>query len=243
MHRFYCPNPDSLTLDEDESHHALQVLRLSPGDLATVFDGRGHEAKVRLVEPHGRSVRFEILARQTSPAPAFTLSLGQAVPKNKAMDWIVQKTTELGLHAIWPILSDRTVIQVDGERGDAKQHKWQQTALEACKQCGQNRLPVIHPCLSTTDFLAQSGQPQLKLIASLQPDARPLHQILDEARAHGPIREVLYLIGPEGDFTPSEIGKARSTGYLPVSLGPNILRSETAALYLASVLLHELNRP
>ncbi|NJK90604.1 MAG: 16S rRNA (uracil(1498)-N(3))-methyltransferase [Blastochloris sp.] len=188
------------------------------------------------------ALSFKILTRHRAPSRPFRLTLGQALPKGKAMDLILQKSTELGVHRVAPILSDRSVVQLDEERGDSKQQKWQQIVMEACKQCGQNVLPQVEPVLKLGDFLENYRKsPALKLIASLQPEAKPLRQTLQEARLANPsLSEVIYLVGPEGDFTPAEIGQARSAGYLPVSLGPNILRTETATLFLTSCLLYEL---
>jgi len=241
MHRFHAPDLNSLVLPPDESHHAVSVLRLGTGDALTVFDGRGREARAQITEAAKDAVRFRILSRHDSPAPAFTLRLVQAIPKGKAMDLILQKTTELGARSIHPILSDRSIVRVDGaEDAAAKAGKWSQTVLEACKQCGQNHLPEVHPPLAVPAFLeAQRAWGGLKIIASLQPEARPLRQLIQEARSAGAYREATLVIGPEGDFTPAEIGAFRGAGYLPASLGPTILRTETAAIFTAGILLYE----
>jgi 16S rRNA (uracil1498-N3)-methyltransferase len=243
MHRFYSSSLDTLTLDADESHHAISVLRLGIGDALTVFDGRGREVRARITEARREGVRFSVQSRHESPSPAFRLRLGQAVPKGKAMDLILQKTTELGISDIHPILSDRSVVHLDGDQIGSKAVKWSQVALEACKQCGQNRIPTIHPAQGLQHFLeSQRAWQGLKLIASLQPEARPLHLVIGDARTAGNFQEVTLLIGPEGDFTPAEIGSLRSAGYLPVSLGPTILRTETAAIFTVGILLYEGQR-
>jgi 16S rRNA (uracil1498-N3)-methyltransferase len=244
MHRFYCPSLDQKTLSKEESHHALDVLRLKAGDQCAAFDGRGTEAKIRITAATKHKVEFEILSRAPSPAPKCRLVLGQAVPKGKAMDLILQKATELGMSSIAPILSDRSVVQLDGDRSESKHEKWEQALIEACKQCGQNRVPELQPARKMTALLESLGRaPGLRLVASLQPDAKPLPQVIREAKAQGPIPSITFLVGPEGDFTPAEIGAARGAGFLPVSLGPNILRTETASLYLCSVLSYELESP
>jgi 16S rRNA (uracil1498-N3)-methyltransferase len=240
MHRFHCPDLDSLTLPPEESHHATAVLRLAPGDALTVFDGRGREARALVTEASKTALRFSILSRHQSPTPAFTLRLVQAIPKAKAMDLILQKTTELGVRSIHPILSDRSVVRLEEGDISTKADKWNQTVLEACKQCGQNHLPEVHPAQSVAAFLeTQRAWGGLKIIASLQPEARPLRQLIQDARAAGPYREATLVIGPEGDFTPAEIGAFRGAGYLPASLGPTILRTETAAIFSAGILLYE----
>jgi 16S rRNA (uracil1498-N3)-methyltransferase len=244
MHRFFSPQIDQGTLSPEESHHALSVLRLQPGDALTVFDGKGREGRATVTVTEKNTLHYRVQTTHQSPTPNFQLRLGQAVPKNKAMEFILQKGTELGLPTLYPLLSDRSVVQLDGEKAESKTGKWGQIALEACKQCGQNWLPDIHSPQTVAQFIdVQKSWGGLKLVASLQPDARPLHAVIADARQTGTWNNVTVLIGPEGDFTPSEIGTLRSAGYLPVSLGPTILRTETAALFTLGVLLYELQKP
>ena len=249
MHRFYIP-PEAwdlaaLRLDESESHHALGVLRLEHGDKVVVFNGRGQEATA-LITPDGtrREVRLTTLHQAKSPPLASRITLAQAVPKGKNMDLIVQKATELGATAIAPLLSERTVTRLEGdESAAAKQAKWQAVVIEAAKQCGQNWLPAVAPPRTLKDFFAQEAGFGLMLIASLQPDARHLRPILEEyAGGHGGKRpaSALVLVGPEGDFTPAEINLAKSAGCRAITLGPIVLRTETAAIYCLSVLSYEL---
>jgi 16S rRNA (uracil1498-N3)-methyltransferase len=127
------------------------------------------------------------------------------------------------------------VVKLDED--SKKADRWREIALEACKQCGNNWLPEIQSPQKTHDFLSTLPKHDLKLIASLQPDAEPLKKILGES---GSLKSVLILIGPEGDFTPAELGLAKSAGCLPLSLGPLVLRAETAAIYALSILHHEL---
>ncbi|MFH1066747.1 MAG: 16S rRNA (uracil(1498)-N(3))-methyltransferase [bacterium] len=242
MRRFYCPQIESGLLDEEESRHAFQVLRLEDGSQATVFNGKGKEASVKLARRSDQQAAFRVLSMTETPRPACRLSLGQALPKGKSMDLIIQKATELGVSEIWPILSEHSVIRLDDDQREQKQQKWQQAAVEACKQCGQNWLPVVQPPLKPEEFLQKVERASLKLIASLQPGARTVRAVLDEARASAQVSSVFFLVGPEGDFTPAEIGWAISAGFQPVTLGPNILRSETAAIFLTSVLMYEITQ-
>jgi 16S rRNA (uracil1498-N3)-methyltransferase len=161
------------------------------------------------------------------------------------MDLIVQKAVELGAARVVPLLSDRTVVQLEVAEMAKKREKWQAVALEACKQCGQNHLPDVSAPVSPKDFVERLDKKSLLLIASLQPDARPIKQVLaDYSSQHGALpREVTILVGPEGDFTPAEIALAKSHGCQPITLGPIILRTETAAIYCLSVLAHELFIP
>jgi len=150
------------------------------------------------------------------------------------MDLIVQKATELGVAVIVPLISERTAVQIDDD--SKKVQRWRDIALDACKQCGNNWLPEIQTPRKARDFIETPGAFDLKLIASLQPDAKPLKSILSDS----PLRSVLILVGPEGDFTPAELAAAKSAGCLALSLGPLVLRAETAALYVLSILHHGL---
>ena len=247
MHRFYIPpaawNPEALVLGESESHHALNVLRLQEGEKIVVFNGVGTEATA-LIEPEStkRGVRLRVVHRGKTPPLPCRITLAQAVPKGKNMDLIVQKATELGAAAIAPLLSERTVARVeDGDSAAAKQAKWQATVIEAAKQCGQNWLPTVALPRTPKDFFGTltRGAYDLMLIASLQSDSRHLRALLEEHAGAKPA-SALILVGPEGDFTPAEIALAKSAGCRPITLGPIVLRAETAAIYCLSVLSYEL---
>ena len=249
MHRFYLAPNDwtSATLLGSEAHHARSVLRLVAGDRLVVFDGRGREATAEVTALQAGAVQLRILQETRTPPLRAQVTLAQAIPKGKNMELIVQKAVEIGAAEIFPLLSARTVVQLDEESAAQKQSKWQTVALEAAKQCGQNWLPQVHAPSSPNDFfreLASTGPgDDLRLIGSLQPGAMHLKKILaDYARAHDGARPscVLMIIGPEGDFTPAEIALARSHGCLPLTLGPIILRVETAAIYCLSILSYEL---
>ena len=243
MPRFYIAphawNPDRLALDAAEAHHAADVLRMKAGDRATVFNGEGAEAEVELVKVSRNQVELRRIGVQKTPPLACQITLGQAVPKGKNMELIIEKATELGAAGIAPLLSERTIVRGTEDDHVRKQHKWQRVAVEACKQCGQNWLPKVHVPRSPKAFFEAGERYDLTLIASLQSDAQPLKKVFREVEGKGPA-SVLILIGPEGDFTPAELALAKSYGCRPVSLGPIILRTETAALYCLSVLHHEL---
>lgn len=241
MHRFYLPpkewNSATPALDEGECHHVLDVLRFGVGDHVTVFDGEGAEARAQIVVVEGKRIQLRIGQKARSQPLACAITLAQAVPKGKHMDFIVQKATELGAARIAPLFSDRTVVQLDASDAEKKREKWREIAIEACKQCGQNRVPEIAAPSKPKAFFEKQEQSELMLIASLQPDARPIKRVLADSPQP---RSVCVLVGPEGDFTPAEVALAKSNGCQPITLGPIILRAETAALYCLSVLAHEL---
>jgi len=241
MKRYYSPSLDRGVLDAEQSHHCAQVMRQAVGDLFSVFDGQGIEAKARITEIARDEVKFQILAKATAPRPAHPVWLAQALTKPKSMDLILQKATELGVSELIPLQSDHSVAQVDEEKAEAKVEKWQKLTIEAAKQCGQNWLPKVHAPSTPKDFAAALPRGAVKLIASLQPEARPLKTALrEQLQGLKPGTPIVIMIGPEGDFTPAEIGLARAAGFLPVSLGKIILRAETAAFFVLSSIAYEL---
>jgi len=229
MKRYYSPSLDRGLLDAEQSHHCAQVMRQAVGDLFAVFDGHGTEAKARITEIARDQVKFQILAKAASPQTAHPVWLAQALTKAKSMDLIIEKATELGVSELAPLQSDHSIAHVGEEKTEAKVEKWQKLTIEAAKQCGQNWLPVVHPPQAPKDFVASLPKGAVKLIASLQHEAMPLKGVLREQLAGlKPGTPIVVMIGPEGDFTPAEIGQARSAGFHPVSLGKIILRAETA---------------
>lgn len=248
MPRFYIPpaawRPDRLVLAEEEAHHARQVLRLKTGDQATVFNGQGEAATVRIDEPAGRKLPLTPLQFIQTPLLPCQITLGQAIPKGKTMDLIVQKAVELGVSQIVPLMTERTIVLLESSEIGAKKEKWQRTALEACKQCGRNWLPEIAVPSSFSPFIhTVQDDFDLILIAALTSEAKSLRAHLQSYRDNGerPLPErLLLLIGPEGDFARNELTEAAQAGARALSLGPNVLRSETAALYGLSVLGYEL---
>ena len=165
--------------------------------------------------------------------PAITLA--QAIPKGKNMDLIVQKSVELGIAVIQPLVTRFTVVQP----GEGKAEKWRRNALEACKQCGQDTLPEIAEPLAFDRWIAgQAKAPGLKLIASLSTGATSLRKIL---RDHPATTHATLLVGPEGDFSPAETSAAIDAGFLPISLGSIVLRVETATLFALSALRYEFD--
>lgn len=245
MHRFFVSADQLLTdtpeLTGPEAHHCLGVLRHGEGDRIVLVDGFGNEAAAQIVSCDKRTAKLRILHRTKSTPLACRITLAQAVPKGKNMDLIIEKAVELGANAIAPLLSERTVVQLTPDEAAAKQEKWQTVAREACKQCGQNWLPEVSAPVSPKTFFEQNKPAGLMLIGSLQSDSKPIKQVLaDYTEHHGRPEDVTIFIGPEGDFTPAELALAKSQGCQPITLGPIILRTETAAIYCLSVLGHEL---
>src|SRR5467141_3819443 len=224
MHRFYISpenwNSDALSLRDAEAHHARDVLRMKRGDRAVLFNGRGREITAEIVDLSGDEVRLRRLQETETPPLHCRITLGQAIPKGKNMDLIVQKAVEIGAAEIAPLISERTIVDLGPKESEQKKTKWQQIAIEAAKQCGQNWLPQVHTPRKLKDFFSsveadaspartvsparpldsqptrlppQKGGFDLQLIGSLQSDAQHLKKILaDYASANAsPARTVL----------------------------------------------------
>ena len=248
MHRFYLP-PDQcrdsqIQLSERDSKHAIKVLRLREQDRFSVLDGQGHELLCQVEQIDKNTVQGRVLSNNAIAPLDYQLTLVQAVTKGKSMDLIIQKATELGCHKIIPVLSERSVVQCDAEESAAKQEKWQTIAIESVKQCGQAWLPRIEAPTRLESFLGSKppSDDSLSLLASLQPGAIHPRIHVDRFRQEkgsSPVKIVVW-IGPEGDFTPAEVNAIRGQGAQAITLGPLILRSETAAIYTLSILSYEL---
>ena len=245
--RAYCrpseAEPSELRLSSEESHHLVAVNRAQPGDTVVAFDGRGHEWICELVSESKNAAILRVrFAQKIKPLP-YDITLGQALPKGQYMDAIVRKATEIGVTRIVPLESDRTQVHLGNDRQEKKIEKWQTAALEAAKQCGNPWLPEIAPLQKASAFMETCRSYDLKLIASLQLGAKSLKKVLgayQTASGGLPPKKALWLIGPEGDFTPAEMSLSQSAGFQPVTLGPLVLRCETAAIYALSILSYEL---
>ncbi len=240
VHRFLV-SPDSsrenrVLLDTDESHHAIKVLRLQFGDAVELLDGAGRILEGRIASTDRRAVGIEVTRVRHQPAPP-PVALAPALIKGRAMDWMIQKATELGATAISPLVLDRSVVRVSPAEADDWIGGWRATCLEACKQCGNAWMPRLDPPRSLEAFLANRTPGRL-VVASLLEEAMTARRIFDHAQDPG---TVTLVIGPEGDFTERESAALLAAGARPLSLGPLVLRAETAATAGLAVLQHEMS--
>lgn len=246
MHRFYLPpaqcNGEIIHLTDDEAHHATRVLRIEAGEPVVVLDGDGHTMDCVVREVTKRSVTLSVKRKTFSPPLPCQITLLQAIPKAKAMDYIVQKATELGAARIVPILSERVVVQLNEREAADKAEKLQPVAIEAIKQCGSPWVTKIEPPVSLKGFLARGEKFDLPLVASLHEGSQHPREFIRQFREQhqrSPATACVW-IGPEGDFSPAEMELLHASGALPITLGRLVLRSDTAAIYSLSVLNYEL---
>jgi len=232
--RLHCTGalaPDqTLALPDGAARHA-QVLRLQPGDRITLFDGRGGEYGALVTQMGRREVLVWIEAHESVERESRrALHLAVGIPANERMDWLVEKATELGAASIQPLLAQRSVVRLQGERAARRQLHWQAIAVAACEQCGRNRVPLVHEPQELPTWLQALGQPAStaahaageRWLLSLDPQAHtpPLPLTSDAA--------ITVLSGPEGGFSQAEEAAARAAGFQPVTLGVRVLRADTA---------------
>ena len=233
--RLYCPLPlhhgGTLDLPPAAARHA-QVLRLQPGAPLVLFGGAdaGGEFEA-VVESMGRQqVRVRVGAhRAVEREAARAVHLAVGMPANERMDWLVEKAAELGVASIQPLLAERSVLRLAGERAQKRRLHWQQIAVAACEQCGRNRVPPVGPPLPLAEWLAASqtapGGPGRRWLLSLEAGAAAL-----PAGLQGQAQPLVLLSGPEGGFTAAEETAARGAGFAALGLGPRVLRADTAPL-------------
>ena len=231
MPRFFIPGPlaaeQALALPASAARH-VQVLRLQPGQEITLFNGEGGQWQARITLMGRSDVQVQLLqwhAAEREPQRRVHLAVG--MPANERMDWLVEKATELGVASLWPLQTAHSVLRLSGERAEKKRLHWQAVAGAACEQCGGNRLPEIGRISALSAWLAQAPTAALRCVLSLDATARPLAHELDRL---SPQDELVFLSGPEGGLSPGEEAAARAAGFVAVSLGPRVLRAETAAL-------------
>ncbi len=211
-----------LDLPPGPARHA-QVRRVQPGDVLTLFNGRGGEWSAQVLAMGRSTVQVQLLAHDAVERElpwAVTLAVG--MPANERMDWLIEKATELGAAALQPLHCTRAVLRLDGERADRKREHWQAQAVAAAEQCGRTRLPTVLPVRRLADWLRSPDLPAARWLLS-PAAAQPLCRL----QAGLP---VVTLSGPEGGLTDDEEAAARGAGFVAVQLGPRVLRAETAPL-------------
>jgi 16S rRNA (uracil1498-N3)-methyltransferase len=256
MPRFYCPTPlipgEPLDLPAGAARH-VQVLRLQPGSRITLFNGGpGLESTGEFEATVTRMGRSDVQVQVDAHLPVEreatrAVHLVVGMPANDRMDWLMEKATELGVTSLQPLMTERSVLRLSGERAEKKVAHWQSVAIAACEQCGGNRVPVVHEVMTLTAWAKARAQAQVapptlagqSLLLSLRAGTQGLRAAvaaLNQA-AGNDTEAITFLSGPEGGLSQTEEDLALACGFIPVTLGPRILRSETAALAALTALL------
>jgi 16S rRNA (uracil1498-N3)-methyltransferase len=214
-----------LALPEDTAHHAARVLRLQEGDAVVLFDGRGGEYEARLSLPGRGQVVAETGAHHDVERESpLAVTLVQAVSSSEKMDFTIQKAVELGVAAIQPVLTAKSVVRLSAEREEKKLARWRRVAISACEQCGRNRVPEIREAMSVEAYSRMPGPASLRLLLSPKGNSG-LKDVTQKIE-----RTVTLAIGPEAGFSEEEERLLQRAGFVAVRLGNRILRTETAAL-------------
>jgi len=229
--RLYCPLPltpgATLALPESAAHHARDVLRLNVGDMVTLLNGLGGEYQARLAVVTKKEVSAEVLAfSQRESEPPYPIIVAQSLATGDKMDWVIEKSVELGAAAIVPLAAARSVLKLDAGRAVKRALHWQGIVHAACEQCGRNRVPEVAPVTALDAWLqGQRAAPGLKLMLS-PVHARKFSELAQPAAG----TPITLLIGPEAGLSDTEEAAAQAAGFVPLLLGPRVMRTETAAL-------------
>lgn len=242
MSRFYVPRDsikgNNILLVGEEAHHIVDVMRLGKLDHVVVFDGTGNEYVGFISQIEKRSVSIKIIqTRRPEKTGKVRSTLIQAIPKKDKMDYIVEKSTELGVHSIIPVVTDRTIVKWDDKKRESSAQRWRKIAREASKQCGRPDVPVIDDIKKIGSVLAGSNPYDIKMMAALTDETVSIKKTIAGFKGE----RIAFAIGPEGDFTPEEIKKASGAGFKLISLGPRVLKSDTAGLAVLSILGYEFD--
>lgn len=230
---------DSVIISGEDVNHIRKVLRLQPGEVITVCDGEGKEYSARIELLEANYVKAGIVGmRECDTEPPVEITLFQGVPKSDKMDYVIQKSIELGVNAIVPVLTDRTVVKISTKKDcDAKTARWQRISLEAAKQCNRGIIPVVSEPVPFKKALESSknyGQ------AFIPYEKEKSSRLKDIVKFDSGTKRIAVFIGPEGGFTEEEVAMAKECNIKPVTLGPRILRTETAGIAVLSILMYEL---
>lgn len=228
-----CTTGAQIKLSPDESAHVVRSLRARRGDVLILIDGEGLLAEGKLLSADGSGAIIEVVRTRTSPRPAPEIYVAQSMPKGGTMDDLVRNVCEAGATGVIPLETARCELKLDEDRARTKLQRWHQQAIEACKQSGNPWLSLVSPPRHFSvwiENLPPRAPGELRLLGSLELGASVVRDI-DFKSA----KKITWLIGPEGDLTPAEQEAARVCGFIPVSLGPTVLRSENAALACVAI--------
>lgn len=233
MHRLYINQAignNSITItDAEQLHYLRDVLRLKVHDEVVIFDNQENEYTCSITELSKNQATLTVKSRKRAEPQHAQIAVACAIPKNDRMDEIVDSLTQLGVATIIPMETERVIVRLDEKRKEARLNRWRKIAQSAAQQSQRNSIPLVESVTSFASVLSHSQDYDLKLIPTLSGDRRHIREVLTDSA-----RNILVLIGPEGDFTPQETKLAREAGFIPVSLGDSVLRVSTAAIAVMS---------
>ena len=221
-------NEECFSLDRDTSHYLVNVLRAKAKQQLKIFDGCGNEYLAEISSLDKKQTRLLLLEKiPANPESKLSLSLGIGMSKGERMDWLIQKSTELGIQRITPLLTERTEVKMKPERLGKKILHWQKIIISACEQCQRSTLPILDEPQPVAQWVEGQGA-ELKFVLH--------HRSKEALQAEKPVSSIALLVGPEGGLSEAEIQHAETIDFKPLRLGPRVLRTETAPLAALSVL-------
>ncbi len=243
MPRFFAPKENVkgnlIYIDGQEARHILNVMRLRENDKVIVFDGTGKEYTGFIKQARPKLLTVEIISTRTPKIEAIPeITLAQAMPKKEKMDYVIEKATELGVHSIIPLVSERTIVRFENDKAIDRLTRWKKIAIEAAKQCGRTDVPEIKNVQKFYNVIDGVDKFDMALMGCLSEDTIAFKEAVSDFKTG----KIIVFIGPEGDFTPDEILMAKDTSCKFISLGKRILKSDTAGLFILSVLNYEFSR-
>lgn len=231
---------DFLTIRED-AHHILHVLRKEKGDLITVCDGQGQDYECEIFSAAAEEIKCKILKRYPCKAePEVAITLFQGLPKAEKMEWILQKGVELGVCGFVPVISERSVVKLEKKKAESKRVRWNKIAEAAAKQSGRGVLPQVYPVVSLKECIKTFDNYDLVLVLYEETRDESLKKILREMKKIP--KRVAIWVGPEGGWAPEEVKTLLEADAVTAGLGPRILRTETAGMAAAALILYEYNQ-
>lgn len=246
MHRFFVDekniseeNQKIIINNKEDVKHIGRVLRLSKEDCIEICDGKNHDYIGKIVSLEKSEIIVNILEKGLSKTePPVNITLFQGIPKSAKMDMIIQKCTELGINKIVPVNTERTIVQLKDKKAEGKKiERWQKVADAAAKQCKRGKIPTIDYPISFEEMINEISEYNLKIIPYEQEENTGIKRLLKSKKGY---ESIAIIIGPEGGFEKSEIKLAKDNGVIPVTLGPRILRTETAGFVALSILMYEI---
>ena len=240
MNRFYHSKPininETIVMDEFAAHHALKVMRLKINDQLILFNGDGSDFTGQVIRISKRQVEVSIKSKKNIKNESnLKVILLQALTSSEKMDLIIQKTTELGISEIQPIICERSIVKIKNEKIEKKLSHWRQVSIAACEQCGRAKIPTIHKPENIIKYLDKIMKSDKDTKIILSPEAtKSLDNVIPNMK-----QDIKVLIGPEGDFTKQELDLSIQNGFSPIKIGPRILRTETAPISILSILQYK----